>query len=82
MRGLSIDRSAAFGEKWGLHPISARAAKDDTVDEASTGRWVCPRSFRRKLGLGLAGALVERPGTFSSATLSEVLNPHLVYEVF
>ena len=51
MRGLSIDPTP-IREKWGLHPISARATAE-TVGEASIRQECCPGASAEKLGLGL-----------------------------
>src|SRR5918996_3944367 len=62
--------------KWGLHPISAGAAQDETIGEASyRQRVLSPRLPHKNLGLGLPpGRSKGRPGfCFAGAILSEVM---------
>jgi hypothetical protein len=44
IEGLFMDRNRPRRDKWGLHPISARGPKDETLGEASAG--VTARGFR------------------------------------
>ncbi len=60
IEGLSMCRNTVRGEKWGLHPISARTAKDETLGEASS-RWNLPRASAQFRSGSSAGASERAP---------------------
>src|SRR3954452_18144047 len=64
-----MDRNTVRGEKWGLHPISARTSKDETSGEASS-RWNLPGAFAQFRSGSSPGRPKGRPGCFPGARAS------------
>src|SRR4051812_1534307 len=74
-----MDRNGARGEKWGLHPISARFPKDETPGEASS-RWNC-RGLPHNLGLGLCRGVRKGAPAFVRGRSSSRPNLAILSEV-
>ena len=75
-----MGRNTVRGEKWGLHPISARTPKDETLGEASS-RWNLPGASAQFRSGSSAGASERAPRLFSGGLHVPASNLAILSEV-